>query len=156
MCVPQPKPHTLAGAGLRGWRLRLQPQTRRDAWRGVQPRRRSTPLTPALLDVRPGFVLQTQAGLLLKWLRLTTQHQLWLCVGASRDVGTPGVLSLQASLSTRLLALWSTVTRGVGGLFRMKLRYKGKSFKWHRRRGALMLRFGHSHLVTISATPGVR
>jgi ribosomal protein L6P/L9E len=38
--------------------------------------------------------------------------------------------------------------RGVTGLVSLKLKFKGKSFRWHRRRKALVLRFGHSHLVT--------
>lgn len=46
--------------------------------------------------------------------------------------------------------------RGIGGVTRVKLRFKGKSFKWHRRNGALMLRFGHSHLVALTPYPGVR
>ena len=38
--------------------------------------------------------------------------------------------------------------RGLTGRVSLKLRFKGKSFRWHRRRGGLVLRFGHSHLVT--------
>ena len=37
--------------------------------------------------------------------------------------------------------------RGLTGRVSLKLRFKGKSFRWHRRGGALVLRFGHSHLV---------
>ncbi len=44
----------------------------------------------------------------------------------------------------------------LGGVRRCKLRFKGKSFKWHRRRGALVLRFGHSHLVAVGSPWGVR
>ena len=54
-----------------------------------------------------------------------------------------------AMMATRVLGLWGGVWRALGGLCRLKLRYKGKSFKWHRRRGALLLRFGHSHLVAV-------
>ena len=44
---------------------------------------------------------------------------------------------------------WLTrALRGLTGRVALKLRFKGKSFRWHRRRGALLLRFGHSHLVT--------
>jgi hypothetical protein len=38
--------------------------------------------------------------------------------------------------------------RGLTGRVSLKLRFKGKSFRWHRRRGNIVLRFGHSHLVT--------
>jgi ribosomal protein L6P/L9E len=38
--------------------------------------------------------------------------------------------------------------RGLTGRASLKLRFKGKSFRWHRRQGGLVLRFGHSHLVT--------
>jgi ribosomal protein L6P/L9E len=37
--------------------------------------------------------------------------------------------------------------RGLGAWVLAKLRYKGKSFRWYKKRGALILRFGHSHLV---------
>jgi len=46
--------------------------------------------------------------------------------------------------------------RGLRGLVTLKLRFKGKSFRWHRRRGALVLRFGHSHLVACKPPKGVR
>jgi hypothetical protein len=46
--------------------------------------------------------------------------------------------------------------RGLGGLSCLKLRYKGKSFRWHRRKGALVLRFGYAHLVRLAALPGLR
>ena len=46
--------------------------------------------------------------------------------------------------------------RGLRGLVTLKLRFKGKSFRWHRRRGALVLRFGHSHLVACKPPKGVK
>lgn len=55
------------------------------------------------------------------------------------------------------LNLWFFLLRlGLGGLHVVKMRYKGKSFRWHRRRGSLLLRFGHSHLVALRAWLGVR
>lgn len=67
--------------------------------------------------------------------------------------------SVEAShfpINARVGTFWGTALRGVGGVTRLKLRFKGKSFKWHRRKGALMLRFGHSHLVALTPYPGVR
>lgn len=46
--------------------------------------------------------------------------------------------------------------RGLRGLVTLKLRFKGKSFRWHRRKGALVLRFGHSHLVACKPPKGIR
>lgn len=46
--------------------------------------------------------------------------------------------------------------RGLSSLVTLKLRFKGKSFRWHRRRGALVLRFGHSHLVACRPPAGTR
>lgn len=46
--------------------------------------------------------------------------------------------------------------RGLGCLVSLKLRFKGKSFRWHRRRGSLVLRFGHSHLVACKPPLGTR
>ena len=46
--------------------------------------------------------------------------------------------------------------RGLGGLVTLKMRYKGKSFRWHRRCRSLLLRFGHSHLVALRTWLGVR
>ena len=75
----------------------------------------------------------------------------------------PGVFAESSALTSkffsmdrRIFTLWHTLLRGLGGVSRLKLRYKGKSFKWHRRKGALLLRFGHSHLVALSPLPGVR
>ena len=89
----------------------------------------------------------------------------WL--GAWVDVGPTGrspALSRLAAYSLNAVKLWvatpslggvdpqsqhwlSAALRGLTGLVSLKLRFKGKSFRWHRRRGALVLRFGHSHLV---------
>lgn len=60
------------------------------------------------------------------------------------------------AMDFQIFLLWQSLLRGLGGVSRLKLRYKGKSFKWHRRKGALLLRFGHSHLVALSPLPGVR
>lgn len=35
------------------------------------------------------------------------------------------------------------------GAFLLKLRYKGKSFRWYRKGGGLLLKFGASHLVAL-------
>lgn len=43
----------------------------------------------------------------------------------------------------------------LGALAVLRLRYKGKSFRWHKRLGSLMLRFGHSHLVFVKPKPNV-
>ena len=43
---------------------------------------------------------------------------------------------------------FNSALRGLTALVSLKLKFKGKSFRWHRRRQALVLRFGHSHLVT--------
>jgi hypothetical protein len=71
------------------------------------------------------------------------------------SAATP-VSSLLAYSAARIQALWAGVLRGLGGVCRLKIRFKGKSFKWHRRRGALMLRFGHAHLVAVKPLPGIR
>jgi len=71
-------------------------------------------------------------------------------------VEAAGLSSGLFSMGTQILSFWRTLLRGLGGLSRLKLRYKGKSFKWHRRGGALLLRFGHSHLVALSPLPGLR
>ena len=46
--------------------------------------------------------------------------------------------------------------RGLSCLVSLKLRFKGKSFRWHRRRSSLVLRFGHSHLVACQPPLGTR
>ena len=78
-----------------------------------------------------------------------SQFRLCLPLGA-------GLASRPAALVPRLYQAYTWLLRGLGGLFRLKLRYKGKSFKWHRKRGALVLRFGHAHLVALRPFPGIR
>ena len=85
----------------------------------------------------------------------------WVALGPQGRGGALGRLSLY---SLNQWAVWvlgpalmgwapSGVTwlqqalRGLTGRVALKLRFKGKSFRWHRRRGRLVLRFGHSHLV---------
>lgn len=89
----------------------------------------------------------------------------WL--GPWVDLGAPGRLPALGRLSLYALnewALWAAgpaqggwgrgahawlrqAIRGLTGRVSLKLRFKGKSFRWHRRRGSVVLRFGHSHLV---------
>ena len=61
--------------------------------------------------------------------------EIWVAGPALGGWGKGGVTWLQSAL------------RGLSGRVSLKLRFKGKSFRWHRRRGGLVLRFGHSHLV---------
>jgi len=60
---------------------------------------------------------------------------------------SPPALAPRGLATTTLYRL----CRGLGSWVVAKLRYKGKSFRWYRKRGALVLRFGHSHLVTAVA-----
>lgn len=94
------------------------------------------------------------------------------------DLGLPGPsdrggLGRVAPLVTPHAALWAfwpargateesatawlgSVLRGLTGRVCLKLRFKGKSFRWHRRRGCLVLRFGHSHLVACPPPRGAK
>jgi hypothetical protein len=73
---------------------------------------------------------------------------LWACFAPS--------LPLQPSLPTysSFMAWYASFLRGLGSWLLVKLRYKGKSFRWYKKRGSLVLRFGHSHLVV--AAPSLR
>lgn len=43
--------------------------------------------------------------------------------------------------------------RGLGTWCLTKLKFKGKSFRWYRKKSSLILRFGHSHLVSWNPAP---
>jgi hypothetical protein len=56
--------------------------------------------------------------------------------------------------NTATMRWFQAVARATQKYRFIKLRYKGKSFRWHRRKGALVLRFGRSHLALAQpATP---
>jgi hypothetical protein len=57
--------------------------------------------------------------------------------------------ALGLAVPAGISACLASVLRGLGGLCVLKLRFKGKSFKWHRRFSTLTLRFGHSHVVSV-------
>ncbi len=100
----------------------------------------------------------------------------WAWLGPWVDVGRrPGPLSVSRLFryAYNAKALWvacpsrgllsrqyqnclRAALRGLVGLASLKLRFKGKSFRWHRRRGSLVLRFGHSHLVRCQAPAHTR
>lgn len=61
-----------------------------------------------------------------------------------------------SAYSTYIANTLLLVFMGLGSLLILKLKFKGKSFKWHRRASHLILRFGHSHLVGIRGWPGLR
>ncbi len=50
--------------------------------------------------------------------------------------------------------LLSNFLRGLGFWVLVKLKYKGKSFRWYKKKNSLILRFGHSHVVF--TTPALR
>lgn len=58
-----------------------------------------------------------------------------------------------AGLFTRVGPWLRLIRHAVGRLTVLKMRYKGKSFRWHRRKRSLVLRFGHSHLVFCRPLP---
>lgn len=60
-----------------------------------------------------------------------------------------------ASTSSLRRLVYTSFLR-LGAWFVLKLKYKGKSFRWHRRKSSLLLRFGHSHLVKMSPGPSIR
>lgn len=52
---------------------------------------------------------------------------------------------------------WLNAVAGfVGRRIAMRLRYKGKSFRWHRKLNAILLRFGHSHVVLFKPEPNIK
>lgn len=60
----------------------------------------------------------------------------------------PSLVSVpHLALATSALGWFYRTTRALSKYFFIKLRYKGKSFRWHRRKAALVLRFGRSHLA---------
>jgi hypothetical protein len=86
----------------------------------------------------------------------------WVALGPRGPAGALGRLALYELNQWAVWVLGPALTgwapsavtwlqralRGLTGRVSLKLRFKGKSFRWHRRRGGLVLRFGHSHLVT--------
>lgn len=42
-----------------------------------------------------------------------------------------------------------SVVKGIFKFIFIKFRYKGKNYRWHRRKRGLVIRFGHSHLISI-------
>lgn len=81
-----------------------------------------------------GFV-STQSAPAPRWVQLP-----------SSSLSAPGAhFSSRLVFSRRAVRWCCALALGLFYFFFIKLRYKGKSYKWHRRRGALVLRFGYSH-----------
>lgn len=54
------------------------------------------------------------------------------------------------------ISVWFRLIRKTVGFFTtLKLKYKGKSFRWHRKAKSILLRFGRSHLVVVKPKPAV-
>lgn len=146
-------PTGLQRSALQRWRHRLTPTTSHDAWRGHSPRLNSALTHAPLPLLRAGAVFSPTGG----GQRAVAAgiHRGWLILAPMRVPG-PGAASSGFRVTALVAKFLCGVVRGVMGVCRLKLRYKGKSFKWHRRRGALLLRFGHAHLVHVRAFPGLR
>jgi hypothetical protein len=156
-------PSTWRGAGLRAWSRRRQPRGPRAARRGCTPWRAGAAGCARVTLPSPTVWLLTRTGA-LGWTAVARRWGL-LWPGASAApsparrfaqlrfaAATPPLGVAAVRLRTLLGGVW----RALGGVCRLKLRYKGKSFKWHRRRGALLLRFGHSHLVAVPTVAALR
>lgn len=68
----------------------------------------------------------------------------------------PLSLALARWVTPRVFFWYNLVTYAPVRRAVLKLKYKGKSFRWHRRRRSLLLRFGHSHLVFCTPLPWVK
>lgn len=151
-----------AQTSLAGWRNRLLPKTSHAAWRGILPRLRDLNVGVSSLSLRRAcFFAKVSARQVIQPILAIPVESRWLVWLPCKD--NIGFFSSQlnecgGSLSATpyIDTLWQTVFRGLGGLCRLKLRYKGKSFKWHRRHGCLLLRFGHAHLVALKPQKHVR
>lgn len=56
--------------------------------------------------------------------------------------------------TNKRIMVWFRLLRKTVGFFTtLKLKYKGKSFRWHRKAKSILLRFGRSHLVTVKPKP---
>lgn len=61
-----------------------------------------------------------------------------------------------SATSARISKWYRLLTKSVNTLSFLKLKYKGKSFRWHRKKASLVLRFGRSHLVIVKPKPHVK
>jgi hypothetical protein len=144
------------------WRTRCLPRGVFHSSRAIEPYPRgfsdAAPLSR--LALAPACVLRTHT---LGQMSVLTRHRArWVVQVPLVDYVRPAALGyggvgggspLLGGLTTSRL-VWrqfAQVFRGLGALCLLKLRYKGKSFKWHRRCASLMLRFGHAHLVYVHA-----
>lgn len=50
---------------------------------------------------------------------------------------------------------FSSIEKSLYNYVFLKLRYKGKNHRWHRRKKSLVLRFGHSHLISLKKPTSV-
>jgi hypothetical protein len=136
------------------WRARLVPALRREAWRG---RVRPSMLRPLTAVPAPGAgAVVGHASRVVQVYRHRGRWALALPQHGRPSRAPAAVACTRAGAPPRVWAWSAALFRGLGGLRTLKLRFKGKSFRWHRRRGALMLRFGHSHLVVCRFPPAIR
>jgi hypothetical protein len=125
-----------------GWRRLVYPANRLAAWHSAAPAKTAFPrvFLPGLSAPTGWFTRALGAHV----FPCFTFRAGWLAYFPSGSAG---------GLSSRGVAVsvFHRFCRGLGSWVVAKLKYKGKSFRWYRKRGALVLRFGHSHLVTMAA-----
>ena len=131
--------HTLQRWDLRrkhAWKLRCNPQRGSIGQRGCTPR--STSTLRRLLPIG-------------SWISLQINNKTYY-----KPIITPTISSLQCAWVSPILAkykLWKTALNYflvTGRIRSFKISYLGKSFKWHRRKKGLHLKFGRSHISHVS------
>jgi hypothetical protein len=131
---------------------RLVPTATREAWRGRGPcPAPALRAAPVLGGAAPAVALGFARGS----LEVARVNQRWWALSPLCAAGLAPYPAWRAHGAWAGSQL-SAVFRSLGGLLTLKIRYKGKSFRWHRKRGALLLRFGHSHVVCCYLQPGLR
>ena len=124
------------------WHQLTYPANRLAAWHSAAPAKTAFPRTPLPgLAATTGWFMRRLATAVFPCFTFRTR---WLAY-------YPSSRTLDLAPRGAIVSVFHNFCRGLGSWVVAKLKYKGKSFRWYRKKGALVLRFGHSHLVTMSA-----
>lgn len=130
------------------WKKRNRPFNPQEAWR-TRPRK----LISGLVPITPYQRLSIDARKIITPQIPALQNVKFFNPLSARE--DKSNISLLTEKCTRVANWFRLALKSPGFFIALKLKYKGKSFRWHRKARSILLRFGHSHLVIAKPKPNI-
>lgn len=84
----------------------------------------------------------------INFIKNSLEHNIYMSkTSSSIEINNSVLFWLNFSLISLIKSWFNNILKVSYNYIFLKLKYKGKNYRWHRKKKGLVLRFGHSHLI---------